>query len=105
MTIREARSLDESMNRGTDDEPAASGPDHRFESLYRAQFIPMVRLAHLLGSDDPENAVDLNPRVAHTVAAHRAAHIEMPSRVGLQANPGISVCVGQFCMRRSRAQP
>ena len=53
MTIREARLLDEPTNPGTADQPAADG---RFELLYRAQFTPMVRLAHLLGSDDPENA-------------------------------------------------
>ncbi len=36
-------------------EPAVASAS-RFESIFREQFTLMVRLAHLLGSDDPENA-------------------------------------------------
>ena len=38
------------------DSRAADEATDPFESIFRDQFTPMVRLAHLLGSDDPENA-------------------------------------------------
>lgn len=56
MMIGEATMLDlPEMGATVGPVPAHRGPMDDFDLLFRQQFASMVRLAHLLGSDDPEN--------------------------------------------------
>ena len=56
-----------------------------FELIFRAHFTPMVRLAHLLGSDDPENAA-------------QEAFAKLHGRIRLLAEPEKAVAYLRTCL-------